>query len=117
MQENERPATIKVRLLDLRNQAFLAWYRIRTHLWYAHVFESAGIFFIPVHRPVLWQLARGVEQSEPDRFAPQRGYCPRARSASKPLFLRNGSLGDVRRASSSVYRNNSESTSKESRLA
>jgi hypothetical protein len=45
MQENERPATIKVRLLDLRNQAFLAWYRIRTHLWYAHVFESGRDLF------------------------------------------------------------------------
>ena len=59
MQENERPATIKVRLLDLCNRAFLAWYRLRTRLWYAHVFESVGIFVLPAHPPVLWQSAPG----------------------------------------------------------
>lgn len=42
VQGNERAATRKVRLLDLCNRAALAWNRLKTRVWYAHVFESVG---------------------------------------------------------------------------
>lgn len=52
VQESELPARRKVRLLDLCNLARLAWYRIKTRLWYAHVFQSVGAK-TTIFRPML----------------------------------------------------------------
>ncbi|REE20103.1 acetyltransferase-like isoleucine patch superfamily enzyme [Paraburkholderia sp. BL27I4N3] len=52
VQENERPATKRLRLLDLCNRALLAWYRLKTRLWYAHVFKSVGAK-TTIFRPML----------------------------------------------------------------
>lgn len=51
-QESERPATSKVRLLELCNRALFAWYRLKTRVWYAHVFESVGAR-TTIYRPML----------------------------------------------------------------
>jgi acetyltransferase-like isoleucine patch superfamily enzyme len=37
------PAPKQLRLLGLWNKATYGWYRIKTRLWYAHVFESVGL--------------------------------------------------------------------------
>jgi acetyltransferase-like isoleucine patch superfamily enzyme len=50
--EKERPATTGVRLLDVCNRALLAWYRLKTRLWYAHVFETVGAK-TTIFRPML----------------------------------------------------------------
>ncbi|WP_269739207.1 acyltransferase [Paraburkholderia xenovorans] len=52
MQENERPVTTGVRLLDVMNRILLAWYRLKTRFWYAHVFESIGAK-TTIFRPML----------------------------------------------------------------
>ncbi|MFM0308397.1 acyltransferase [Paraburkholderia sp. RL17-383-BIF-A] len=52
MQERERPVRRTLRLLDLCNLACLAWYRIKTRLWYAHVFQSVGAK-TTIFRPLL----------------------------------------------------------------
>ncbi|PRX91876.1 acyltransferase [Paraburkholderia sp. BL25I1N1] len=52
VQESGRLAARKVRLLDLANRASLAWHRLKTRLWYAHVFESVGAK-TTIFRPML----------------------------------------------------------------
>jgi acetyltransferase-like isoleucine patch superfamily enzyme len=85
IQENERPATSKVRLLDVCNRALLAWYRLKTRLWYAHVFESVGakttifrpMLLVNVHRAsigerVLIRPGARIELVMTDSAAPPR---------------------------------------------
>ncbi|TDY25504.1 acetyltransferase-like isoleucine patch superfamily enzyme [Paraburkholderia sp. BL6665CI2N2] len=52
VEENERPDTRKVRLLDLCYRGSLAWCRLKTRLWYAHVFRSVGAK-TTIFRPML----------------------------------------------------------------
>lgn len=52
VQESERVAMRKVRLLDWYNRALFAWYRLKTRVWYAHVFQSVGAKST-IYRPML----------------------------------------------------------------
>lgn len=52
VQENEESASRRGRLLELFNRAALGWNRLKTRVWYAHVFESVGVK-TTIFRPML----------------------------------------------------------------
>jgi acetyltransferase-like isoleucine patch superfamily enzyme len=47
-----RAANNKVRSLDLWNKTVLAWYRMKTRLWYAYIFKAIGAK-TTIYRPLL----------------------------------------------------------------